>query len=101
MAHQLTSRASHAMLKPLQLASIGSGRAHYAAQQDKDVDVAIVGGGIVGTASALELKTRFPALQVLIIEKESELGKLSCQPWVSQDVHTGLQHSLGFCFTAF
>ncbi|XP_037081253.1 L-2-hydroxyglutarate dehydrogenase, mitochondrial-like isoform X2 [Pollicipes pollicipes] len=38
------------------------------------VDIAVVGGGIVGAASALEIKKRHPGLQVLILEKESELA---------------------------
>lgn len=35
----------------------------------------IVGGGIVGTATARELKERHPGLKVAVLEKESELAK--------------------------
>jgi L-2-hydroxyglutarate oxidase LhgO len=37
-------------------------------------DVAIVGGGIVGLATARALLEKFPALSLVICEKESELG---------------------------
>jgi 2-hydroxyglutarate dehydrogenase len=37
-------------------------------------DLAIVGGGIVGSASAREIKTRFPDLDIIIVEKESEMA---------------------------
>lgn len=38
------------------------------------VDVCIVGGGIVGLATARELKMRFPQLRVLLVEKEDTLA---------------------------
>ena len=34
----------------------------------------VVGGGIVGMATARELKLRHPNLQMAVVEKESELG---------------------------
>jgi L-2-hydroxyglutarate oxidase len=37
--------------------------------------VAVVGGGIVGLATAHQLLARFPALQVLVLEKESGPGR--------------------------
>jgi L-2-hydroxyglutarate oxidase len=37
-------------------------------------DVAIVGGGIVGAATLYKLQTRFPALRLLLLEKESSLA---------------------------
>ena len=36
--------------------------------------VAIVGGGIVGLATAWQLSQRYPQLRILVIEKESEVG---------------------------
>jgi len=36
--------------------------------------VAVVGGGIVGLATARELLTRQPSLKVIVLEKESEIG---------------------------
>ena len=38
-------------------------------------DVAIVGGGIVGLATARALLERTPSLSLVICEKESELGR--------------------------
>lgn len=40
-----------------------------------DYDVCIVGGGIVGLATAQELIWRYPTLKFAVIEKEKELGK--------------------------
>ena len=37
-------------------------------------DVAVVGGGIVGVATAREIVKRFPTLRVALLEKESELA---------------------------
>ena len=39
-----------------------------------DVDVAIVGGGIVGLATAYQLQSAHPELRVAILEKETELA---------------------------
>lgn len=41
---------------------------------DNKFDVIIVGGGIVGCATARELKLTKPSLKVALIEKESKLG---------------------------
>lgn len=38
------------------------------------VDVAIIGAGIVGLATALELISRFPGLRVAVVEKESRVA---------------------------
>jgi (S)-2-hydroxyglutarate dehydrogenase len=38
-------------------------------------DVILIGGGIVGLATALKIKENSPALKVLIIEKENELAR--------------------------
>lgn len=37
-------------------------------------DVAIVGGGIVGLATAMELLSRFPSLKLILLEKEPQLA---------------------------
>lgn len=39
-------------------------------------DVAVVGGGIVGLATARELVLRHPSLSFVLLEKEKELGGL-------------------------
>ena len=53
----------------------------------KQVDVAIVGGGIVGLATAYQFVQRFPRLNVVVLEKES---KLACH----QTGHnSGVMHS--------
>lgn len=39
-----------------------------------EADVAIVGGGIVGLATAYRVVTRFPNCRVVVLEKETELG---------------------------
>lgn len=40
----------------------------------KDYDVVIVGGGIVGAATAREMKLRHPGLKMAIVEKEHDLA---------------------------
>jgi (S)-2-hydroxyglutarate dehydrogenase len=42
---------------------------------DSRYDVAIIGGGIVGLAVALEIAKRFPRLRLLLLEKEDRLGQ--------------------------
>lgn len=37
-------------------------------------DVIVVGGGIIGTATARELLLRHPHLRLAIVEKESKIG---------------------------
>ena len=39
------------------------------------VDVAIVGGGIVGLATAAALSERFPGCRLVVVEKESEIAR--------------------------
>lgn len=40
-----------------------------------DARVAIVGGGIVGLATALQLSERFPGARITVLEKESAVGR--------------------------
>ena len=42
---------------------------------DSRHDVAIIGGGIVGLAVALEITQRFPGLRLLLLEKEERVGQ--------------------------
>src|SRR5688572_33475987 len=38
-------------------------------------DVAIVGGGIVGLATAWQVNNRYPRLRVVVLEKEASVGQ--------------------------
>ncbi|MBK5275501.1 MAG: L-2-hydroxyglutarate oxidase [Desulfuromonadales bacterium] len=38
------------------------------------VDVAVIGGGVVGTATAMALLERYPGLEVIVLEKENRLA---------------------------
>jgi L-2-hydroxyglutarate oxidase len=42
---------------------------------NKKVDIIIVGGGIVGLATAYKLQLKFPKKSILVLEKENEFGK--------------------------
>jgi len=42
--------------------------------QNKEYDIAIVGGGIVGLATAFSLQSNFPKLKIVVFEKEKELA---------------------------
>lgn len=57
-------------------------------------DLAIVGGGIVGSASAREIKTRFPDLDVCILEKESKMA-MHQSGNNSGVIHAGLYYAPG------
>ncbi len=57
-------------------------------------DVAIIGGGIVGLATAYQLTRRFPSRKVFVLEKEAELG--SHQTGHNSGVlHTGIYYKPG------
>ena len=42
--------------------------------QNNQIDIAIVGGGIVGLATAFQLQSKFPKLNLVVFEKECELA---------------------------
>ena len=42
--------------------------------QNKEYDIAIVGGGIVGLATAFQLQKNFPKLNLVVFEKEKDLA---------------------------
>lgn len=42
-------------------------------------DLVVVGGGIVGLATAREVAMRYPNMKIALVEKEKQLGKLFTQ----------------------
>jgi (S)-2-hydroxyglutarate dehydrogenase len=61
---------------------------------DSRCDVAIVGGGIVGLAVALEITQRFPHLHLLLLEKESRVGQHQSSH-NSGVIHSGIYYKPG------
>ncbi len=57
-------------------------------------DIIVVGGGIVGLATALKLKTSNPFLKVLLLEKENELARHQTGN-NSGVIHSGLYYKPG------
>jgi (S)-2-hydroxyglutarate dehydrogenase len=57
-------------------------------------DIIVVGGGIVGLATALKLKNASPFLKILLIEKENELAKHQTGN-NSGVIHSGLYYKPG------
>jgi L-2-hydroxyglutarate oxidase len=57
-------------------------------------DVVVIGGGIVGLATALQLKTANPALKLIVIEKEDVLAKHQTGN-NSGVIHSGLYYKPG------
>jgi (S)-2-hydroxyglutarate dehydrogenase len=58
------------------------------------VDLAVVGGGIVGLACAAELADRHPRMRVLVLERESEVGAHQTSH-NSGVVHAGIYYTPG------
>jgi L-2-hydroxyglutarate oxidase len=58
------------------------------------VDVAVIGGGIVGTATAMALLERFPGLEVRVLEKEDRLAAHQTGH-NSGVIHSGLYYKPG------
>ena len=48
----------------------------FSSSINKDYDICIVGGGIVGLATAQELIERHPQLKLAVVEKEPKIGKV-------------------------
>lgn len=46
----------------------------YSSTSNKNFDLVVVGGGIVGVASAREILLRHPHLKIAIVEKEKKLA---------------------------
>lgn len=58
------------------------------------VDIVIIGGGIVGLATALTLSVRFPKYRFLLLEKEREVG-LHQTSHNSGVIHSGIYYQTG------
>ena len=54
-------------------------------------DIAIIGGGIIGLSSALQISNAYPHLRLLILEKEKELG-LHQSSRNSGVIHSGIYY---------
>ena len=62
---------THSQFKPGDV--VAAGRPGTSAGQFKNFIV--IGGGIVGLASAIKLAARFPGCRVVVLEKESQVGQ--------------------------
>ena len=62
--------------------------------QNKKYDIAIVGGGIVGLATAYQIQKEFPILNIVVFEKEKELA-LHQTGRNSGVIHSGLYYKNG------
>ena len=58
------------------------------------VDVAIIGAGIVGLATALELTNRFPGISLAVIEKETTVASHQTRH-NSGVIHSGIYYKPG------
>ena len=43
--------------------------------QGREYDLAIIGGGIIGLATAMEILARRPELRLAVLEKEGAIGR--------------------------
>ena len=58
------------------------------------VDVAVIGGGVVGTATAMALLEKYPGLEVTVLEKENRLAAHQTGH-NSGVIHSGLYYKPG------
>lgn len=61
---------------------------------DRTCDVAVVGCGIVGLATAMELQARFPALRLVMLEKEDGIARHQ-SGHNSGVIHSGIYYTPG------
>jgi len=61
---------------------------------EKQYDIAIIGGGIVGLATAMELLDRYPTLKLVVLEKEHELAQHQTGR-NSGVIHSGIYYAPG------
>ncbi len=57
-------------------------------------DIAIIGGGIIGLASAMELLTRWPSLRLVVLEKEQQIAQHQ-SGHNSGVIHSGIYYNPG------
>jgi L-2-hydroxyglutarate oxidase LhgO len=69
-------------------------REKFDLMQQGPYDVTVVGGGIVGLASALALHARYPDLRLVVLEKEAEVGQHQTSH-NSGVIHTGIYYRPG------
>jgi (S)-2-hydroxyglutarate dehydrogenase len=62
--------------------------------QQQRYDIAIIGGGIVGLATAMELLDQYPALKLVVLEKEHELAQHQTGH-NSNVIHSGIYYAPG------
>ena len=58
------SRLAPNIIRPLSVSTV----------RKEEVDVCVVGGGIIGLATAREINKRHPNLKLTVVEKENELA---------------------------
>lgn len=63
-------------------------------QNNKIYDITIVGGGIIGTATAYKIQNKYPNLHILLIEKEKQLSAHQTGN-NSGVIHSGLYYKPG------
>ncbi len=61
---------------------------------EQHYDIAIIGGGIVGLATAMELLERYPGLRLVVLEKEHELAQHQTGR-NSGVIHSGIYYAPG------
>ena len=61
---------------------------------DRETDLLIIGAGIVGLATALEITQRFPGMNLLIVEKEDRVAAHQTGH-NSGVIHSGLYYKTG------
>eukprot|EP00040_Diaphanoeca_grandis_P041138 m.262546 g.262546 ORF g.262546 m.262546 type:complete len:501 (-) comp46085_c0_seq1:98-1600(-) len=69
-------------------------KSQFHKDDDRVFDVAVVGGGIVGAATAREIIGRFPNKSVILLEKEAEVG-LHQSGHNSGVIHAGIYYAPG------
>ena len=61
---------------------------------DREVDLLVIGAGIVGLATALEVSRRFPEMRILVVEKEKRVAAHQTGH-NSGVIHSGLYYKTG------